>query len=136
MRRISISTEDRIFSEYIRKRAMRLIGGCERCLTPKFDKVKEDGTIFKAWKQLQCSHYITRGNRATKWDPDNCAGLCGACHLYFQGHPREHTEFMIARLGEERFERLNMRSQGVKHVDMAAVRLYLKQLLKGELVRG
>ena len=135
MRRISISTEDRIFSEYIRKRAMQLVGGCERCLTPKYDIVKDDGTIFKSWKQLQCCHFITRGNRATKWDPDNCSGLCGGCHIYLDNHHEEFVDFMVARLGEERFERLKLRAQGVKKMDMVAVRLYLKMLIKGELVR-
>lgn len=133
MKGIKISGEDRLFSEFIRRRAIRLAGGCERCLTPKYNMTKDDGTIFRAWKQLQCCHLFSRSNRSVRYDEDNAAGLCGACHGYFHGHPLEHVEFFKARLSEEKFERLRLRAQCVKGVDIVVVRLYLKQLLKAEL---
>ena len=130
MKRIKITYEDKLFSEYIRKRAIKNVGGCERCLTPKFDKVKDDGSIFPAYKQLQCSHFISRRQHSTRWDECNACGFCAACHMYFTGHPLEHVEFFKARLGDVEFERLKMRSQGVKGIDIKLVRIYLNQLLK------
>lgn len=136
MKGIRISTEDRLFSEFIRRRALRLAGGCERCLTPKYNLTKEDGTVLKAWKQLSCCHLHSRGKRSVRWDEDNAIGLCGACHMYFHGHPLEQIEFYKAKLGEERFEQLQLRAEAVTKLDMAAVRLYLNQLLKSELQEG
>lgn len=133
MYKVKISTEDRLFSEFVRKRAIRIGGGCQRCLSPKHDILKEDSSIFPAWKQLQCSHLWGRRNRATRWDPDNCVGLCSGCHMYFTANPIEHQRWFEKHLGTEEFERLGLRAQGVKQVDLAAVRLYVKALLKSEL---
>lgn len=133
MRKVRISTEDRLFSEFIRKRAIRISGGCQRCLSPKHDILKEDDSIFPAWKQLQCSHLWGRRNRATRWDQDNCVGLCSGCHAYFTANPIEHQDWFREHLGEERFEQLQLRAQGVKKVDIVVVRLYLNQLLKSEV---
>ena len=136
MKGIRISTEDKLFSEFVRRRAIRLAGGCERCLTPKFDIVKDDGSIYPAWRQLQACHFIGRRNRAVRFDEDNLVGLCFFCHQHFHENPLEMTKFFKAKLGKEKFEQLRLRAEGVKKVDMAAVKLYLNQLLKRELAGG
>ncbi|HUV46321.1 MAG TPA: hypothetical protein VMW45_04565 [Dehalococcoidia bacterium] len=136
MKGVKITPEDRIFSEFIRKRAMRLAGGCERCLAQKYDIVKDNGSIFPAWKQLQCSHYWTRGSLSVRYDEDNACGLCGGCHIFFSSHHDQHELFFRARLGEERYERLNMRYLGGHGVDMKVVRIYVKQLLDEEDLHG
>jgi len=122
MYKVRISTEDRLFSEFIRKRAIRISGGCQRCLSQKTN-----------YKQLQCSHLWGRRNKATRWDPDNCIGLCSGCHAYFTANPIEHQDWFRKHLGDERFEQLRLRAQGVKKVDIVVVRLYLNQLLKNEM---
>ena len=95
---------DSLFSEYIRKRAISKVGGCERCLTPKFDIQKDNGDIFPAWKQLQCSHFIGRSKKSTRLDEDNCIGICGACHFGFSltkstDRPIQHAP-QISRIGQ------------------------------------
>ena len=120
---------DDLFSECIRKRAMARVGGCERCLTPKHDIQKRDGSISPAWKQLQCSHFWGRSQHSTRWDFDNAEGLCGACHMYFHAHPLEHTEWVKQRLGERAFDMLNARRRGISKPDREAIRLYLKDFL-------
>lgn len=79
-----------IFSEFIRRRAIIRVGGCERCLTTKRD-----------WKELQCSHFIGRSRKSVRFDEANAIGLCGACHLYLTAHPLEHVEFFSDKLGDE-----------------------------------
>ena len=121
---------DSLFSEYIRKRAIRVIGGCERCLTQKVDIQKDNGDIFPGWKQLQCSHFIGRSKKSTRFDEDNAIGICGACHLYLTAHPLEHIEFFKARLGQDGFDLLYARSQETGRIDRAAIKLWLKQELE------
>jgi len=119
---------DALFSEYIRRRAIQRVGGCERCLTHKYDIQKEDSSIFPAYKQLQCSHFIGRSRSSVRFDPDNACGLCGACHLYLTAHPLEHTEFFKQRLGRN-FDLLMARMR-IIGIDQKAIELYLKEQLK------
>lgn len=123
---MKITLLDNLFSEFIRLRAIILIGGCERCLTPKHDIIKDDGTIFPAWKQLQCSHFWGRGKRSVRYDEDNGAGLCGACHMYFTAHPAEHRDWFLQRLGQNGYDMLEKRAQTPQKIDENAISIYLK----------
>lgn len=116
---IKLNPLDKLFSEYIRRRAMKLVHGCERCLTGKV-----------SWKQLQCSHFHGRAKRSIRWDEDNAAGLCPGCHMYLTSHPLEHTEWFKNYLGEERFNLLQARMRIIYKVDKELIALYLKQKIK------
>jgi len=121
---------DTLFSELIRKRAIRDVGGCERCLHQKVDIVKDNGEIFPAWKQLQCSHFWGRGRQSVRFDEVNCCGLCGACHLYFTSHPSLHRDWFIKRLGEREFDLLAYRAQRPAKIDRLLIEIYLKEKIK------
>jgi hypothetical protein len=110
---------DKLFSEFIRKRAMKEVGGCERCKTPK-----------TSYKQLQCSHFHGRRKRSVRFDADNAAGLCAGCHMFFTAHPVEHVNFFIERLGPRDFDCLQARASLLHKVDEAAMALYLRQQIK------
>ena len=117
---------DVLFSEYIRRRAITEVGGCERCLTPKYNITNENGDIFPAWKHLQCSHFHGRASRSVRWDEDNASGLCGACHIYVTAHPIEHVEWFKERLGD-RFDLLQARARTpARYIDREAIKLYYK----------
>lgn len=133
--KIAITRLDKLFSEYIRQRAILRIGGCEKCLTPKYDKQKDDGSTLPAYKQLQCSHYWGKWTRSARWDEDNAAGLCGACHLFLGSHPDEHKTFFWKRLGEEGYNLLMLRANSVNKVDLVAIEIYLRQKLE-EITRA
>ena len=117
--KIKIDSLDRLFSEYIRCRAIAKVGGCERC-----------GARKTSYKQLQCSHFIGRANKVVRWDEDNAWGLCFGCHQYLGSHPLEHVEFVKHLLGEKEFEMLQVRSQIVYKPNREAIRLYLRQKLE------
>jgi hypothetical protein len=121
---------DILFSEYIRKRAIKRCGGCERCLTPKFDMAKDDGTIFPAWQHLQNSHFFGRTDKATRFDEDNCAGLCGACHMYLEHHPHEHDAWFRRYLGDDKFELLLARNRQMGKPDKKMLTIYYQQQIK------
>jgi len=127
--RIKLNKLDILCSEYIRKRAIAEVGGCERCLTPKHDIIKEDGTIYPAWKQLQTCHFHSRRQRSVRYDEDNLAGCCFGCHQYLDSHPLEKIEFFRKRIGEQAFDLLTARSKPSKP-DIEAITLYLKAKLR------
>lgn len=129
--RIKRDKLDDLFSEFIRRRAIAEVGGCERCLRPKVDIVKDNGDIFPAWKQLECSHFVGRGNQATRYDEDNACALDFGCHQYFTSHPLEHTEWFAKRLGEDKFNMLLGRMRNTwPHPDKKLIEIYLKEKLK------
>jgi len=116
--KIKLDKNDRLFSEYIRKRAILRRGGCEYC---------GQRTI---WKELQCSHFIGRRKRATRYDPSNAIGICFSCHLYLGEHPYEHTKFFEKLLGSEKLEELIRKGNTPTKLDKEKVTEYLKELLK------
>jgi len=131
---MKIDPLDKLFSEYIRRRAIQRCGGCERCGTIKPDLTREDGSTFPGWMSLQCSHFHGRTKKSVRFDPDNAAGLCAGCHMYLEHNPLAHyewfKEYLIETAGAQAFEYLNIRAQTPQKVDKEAINVYIKQLLK------
>ncbi len=117
--RIRLDPLDVLFSRLVRLRAMKLVHGCERCLTWKED-----------YKKLQCSHFFGRRRRSVRWNEDNACGLCFSCHQHFTENPLEHTEWFKKRLGEK-FELLEIQANmvGIKP-DKKAIKIYLEARIK------
>ena len=112
--KIRIDPLDKLFSEFIRKRAR---GICERCGSRK------------GWDKLQCSHFFGRAKKSTRWDEENASALCFGCHQYFTSHPLEHADWFQARLGEG-FDLLVRRANTPQKPDREAIGLYLTAKLK------
>ena len=110
---------DNLFSEYVRRRALQSVHGCERCLTGKTD-----------YHQLDCAHMFSRNKRSTRWDIDNAAGLCSGCHRFLDDNAYEKVEFFKKRLGDKAFKYLFARASRPAKVNAAAIRLFLQQKLK------
>lgn len=106
---------DKLFSAFIRRRAMSRVGGCERCLRPKTD-----------YKQLQCSHFHGRAKKSVRWDEDNAVGLCYGCHKHLTSFPLEHTDWFREHLGELNFDLLEARMRVIGKPDREALTLYYK----------
>ena len=117
---------DDSFSEFVRRRALARVGGCERCLTKKYDTTREDGTTKPAYMQLQCSHFIGRTTKVVRWDEDNAAGLCGGCHTYLEHHPDEHHMWFFDHLGQATYDLLQARRRQIQRPDHAALGIYYK----------
>jgi 5-methylcytosine-specific restriction endonuclease McrA len=49
--------------------------------------------------QLECAHFIPRGNRTVRWHLLNAAALCLGCHARLQ-HTPEEDAFFEKRLGK------------------------------------
>jgi hypothetical protein len=61
---------------------------------------------------LHSAHCFSRGKPATRTDSENAAALCYGCHRFIDGHPHEREAFFRARLGDEAYEALRLRSNG------------------------
>lgn len=106
----SLTKADEVFSTQIRKRDGRCL--YQNC--PVSDVAK-----------LQCSHYVGRATKSTRFDPDNCISLCWHHHFKSKeygyeyqkqrkevhGWDGQYTIFMKKWLGTERFEALLTRSK-------------------------
>jgi hypothetical protein len=101
------------FSIFIRKRD-------ERCMFP--------GCTVTDPAKLQCSHYIGRAHKATRYDPENCIALCWFHHFKSKewgfeyqkqtveknGWDGQYTLWMKNWLGTFRFALLIERGRSVK----------------------
>jgi len=109
--KIRIDALDLMFSRYIRLKA----GKCEYC---------------GRYGRLECSHFIGRRKRATRWDERNVAALCHGCHQHLGENPAEHTEFFEKRLGSDELERMIIRANTPTKVDKEAIKEELKEKIK------
>lgn len=118
--KIKIDKLDVLFSKVVRRRAIANMGGCEYC---------------GERRALQCSHFIGRRKRNTRYDLDNACGLCFSCHQYLDEHPYEHVAFWEKRLGTEKLEELVRKGNMIaRNIDKDAIEKYLLRQL--ELLGG
>jgi hypothetical protein len=86
-------------------------------------------------KKLQCSHYIGRAHKATRYDPDNLIALCWYHHFKSkdlgyeyqkqrvekQGWDGQYTLFMKKWLGEERWQKLLSKEKQIYPLSQAII---------------
>lgn len=116
---------DGLWSELVRRTAIRIKGGCRRC--PRPNQV--------AYKALQAAHLFPRAKHTVRWDPNAGAGLCGGCHRYIDSHAEAKVEFAKQILGEEEYERLYVLSNMTTKqspIDYKLIEIELRELLKQE----
>lgn len=122
--KITISSADKIFSNYIRQRAKYK---CQYCY--KLCKYENDW-LFR----LECSHYFSRKHRATRFDPLNAFSLCSSCHKRMGGYkPSEDGEYDIwvkDKLGDVEYKKLKIRAFSYCKKDPKMELIYVKELWK------
>ena len=104
---------DRLWSQFIRKRAMQ---HCEFC-----------GNYGS-----EAHHIIGRRNNAVRWDIDNGIYLCHTCHAEVaHGDPAEFGMYLAENVDLERLERLNEKATKVDRTrDMEDIISYLRGLVE------
>jgi hypothetical protein len=116
--KIRIDPLDTLFSRFIRLRAIKRVGGCERCLSKK--EIRE----------LQTSHFHGRRKRSVRWHEDNAAGLCAGCHKHLTENPLEHVEWFKNYIGENKFTLLNVAANTPQKTDRDLIKIYLEQKIQ------
>jgi len=92
---------------------------CQRCGKKK----------IHGWK-MEVAHHYSRAMKSVRWDLDNVVLLCFNCH-YLWGHqnPNEFSEWWKQRLGETKYQMLQLRKSGGKP-DLWLTKMYLQQEIK------
>lgn len=115
---------DKKFSLFIRTRDKFT---CQRCSKYK-GITKDNGDIVSPG--LDCSHYHGRRKASTRFDPDNCDGLCMHCHMHFHENREEYKQWKIHQLGEVLFSRLEARARYHAKLDLVAIKIWLDYEVK------
>lgn len=113
---------DDLWSETVRKLAMRKDRGCQRCHTTK-----------QSYKDLQAGHCFTRDSHTTRWATRNGAGLCGGCHIYIDNHEEAKRELFTELLGVDEYRWLYILAHMTTKqapVDHKVVEITLRMLIK------
>lgn len=118
---IKIYQEDKLMSQYVRKRDRE----CVRC----HSRVEFNGKGLPV--SHQNSHYWSRGNWSTRFDPLNCDTLCFACHRLWGGdYRRDYESFKRKQLGEKAYRMLELRAHSCVKKDRKLAVLIVKNYLK------
>ncbi len=96
--KIRIDPLDALFSLYIRARAG---WKCERC--GKFYPEGERNA-------LDCSHFVGRAHKGTRWDEDNAACHCRGCHQHLGANPILFVDWILNHMGGQRYAALRARA--------------------------
>lgn len=103
--RSSLETHlDIVFSLYIRLRDA-MPNGLVRCISC--------GKVFP-FDMIQCGHYHSRRSLATRWDEDNCHAECATDNCFNPDHLDGYKANLIAKIGQDRFDALNIRAHGMR----------------------
>lgn len=106
-----IAKLDKVFSGIVITRAGHQ---CEYCGEPK--------------KVLACHHGVVhRRYRNTRFELDNCACVCVACHWMLGDFPKINTEFFKKRIGSDRMEQLQILARSGKKLDLEAIEKDLRE---------
>lgn len=103
---------DQLFGKYIRLRD----GKCQYC--------------GRSDRRLEAAHMFGRGKHSTRFDPENVYAMCGGphesvCHRWLDLHTTEKLAWLRKRLGDARFEALELKSNRPAKIERAAVKEWL-----------
>jgi len=95
-RQKAIQKLDAAFSEYIRLRNADANGNV-KCITCGDQH---------HWRDVDCGHFVKRGNNAVRWNLQNCGEQCRLCNSTFDGREDLHAEYIDRTYGEGTAEKL------------------------------
>lgn len=98
------ATADRYFSQYIRLRDTNNqgYGSCISC-----------GQL-KHYDDLDCGHFINRGNMNLRFNEVNCNAQCRKCNRFDEGNFVGYQEGLIKKWGQEKYALLVASKQEIR----------------------
>ena len=117
--KIKLRTSDRLWTRYMRIKQKYTCQKCGRVYAPD------------NCRNLGVSHYHGRNHENVRFDEENTPVMCNiVCHQYLDQHKGEYKEWMIERLGQERFDMLEFRAHLYKKRDDRGDIMIIRQMLK------
>jgi hypothetical protein len=95
---MNIKKLDKAFSEYIRRRDADDNGMVKCCTCP----------TVKYWKEMDCGHWLLRGNLSTRFDERNSHAQCRACNRHLDGQWEKHRDYINKRHGSDAIWQLGL----------------------------
>lgn len=95
---------DKVFSLYIRQSSADEYGNCE-CVSCG---------VVKPWKEMQAGHYVSRGEKNTRFDEENVHVQCAGCNIFRKGNYPKYTEFMLKKYGADKLQEIIKRGDTIK----------------------
>ena len=114
--RIKLRPTDTLYSKYIRKKNNFI---CERCFR-----------FFLEGKGLEVSHFHGRRKESVRFDDENVDCLCKGCHRIFHESPSAYVAWKIKKLGQKKFDLLNVRAELYKGRDDKLDMIIIKKVFK------
>lgn len=114
-----ITKLDLLFSEYIRMRNCDEHGNVT-CITC--------GEEFH-WTDVQCGHYMKRGNMATRYNLQNCGEQCSTCNVANDGMEEQHQNYIEAIYGLGTAEKLERLGREERHFSEHDLQNMMKELV-------
>lgn len=99
-------TLDKVFSEYVRRRAViKGSYGKIRCVCC--------GVLIE-WKKAQNMHYVGRADMNTRWDLRNCKAGCMRCNVMLNGNYPAYTKYLLDTYGVDWLNQLILDGRKIK----------------------
>ncbi len=90
---------DKLWTDYMRKRYNYTCQYCFKQYTPD------------NCSNLGVSHFHSRSHESVRFDIENTILLCSIpCHSFLDTHKDLYKDFMLKRLGQERYDKLELRA--------------------------
>ena len=107
---------------------------CKKCNRYYEPEMTAKGVLGQ--KLMTTSHYFSRGDISGRWDFDNLDAMDIFCHQKIENHKTEtvggfnYQEYMIQKLGAEKFERLRLKCTETTKYSTAELGLLLMDYKK------
>lgn len=80
----------------------------------RYIRERDKTCFFCPNKATQNSHFWGRANSATRYDPANCDGICGGCHMRHEGNKHGlYRDLKIKQLGMNGYLELATRATSI-----------------------
>lgn len=67
------------------------------------------------WTEVDCGHYLLRGNMSVRWELKNCHGQCRLCNSTHDGRADIHGEAIDRKYGPGTTDKLEKQGREERH---------------------
>lgn len=88
----------------------------------KWIRERDRKCFFCSNPSRQNSHFWGRGNSSTRYDPKNCDGVCGGCHMKHEGNKQGlYRTMKLRQLGKKGYILLEQKARGTMKREKAII---------------